>query len=201
MEQYVPDIYKHIIAVTNRHLCRRPFEEQIESICKKHPRAVLLREKDLTEDEYASLFRRIQEICHRHEVPCIPHTFIEAARQQGSAGIHLPLHILTSRPEAVTWFQTAGASVHSVQEAAEAEKAGAAYLIAGHIFSTNCKPGLAPRGKEFLRQVCAAVEIPVYAIGGMRGSIECVAEMLACGAVGICVMSECMMWESEKYIR
>lgn len=126
MEQYVPDIYKHIIAVTNRHLCRRPFEEQIESICKKHPRAVLLREKDLTEDEYASLFRRIQEICHRHEVPCIPHTFIEAARQQGSAGIHLPLHILTSRPEAVTWFQTAGASVHSVQEAAEAEKAGAA---------------------------------------------------------------------------
>ena len=30
MEPYVPDIYKHIIAVTNRHLCRRPFEEQIE---------------------------------------------------------------------------------------------------------------------------------------------------------------------------
>ena len=66
MEQHVPDIYKHIIAVTNRYLCRRPFEEQIESICRRHPRAVLLREKDLTEEEYASLFSSVQEICRRY---------------------------------------------------------------------------------------------------------------------------------------
>lgn len=190
------EYYKHILAVTNRHLCRRPFLKQMESVCQRHPGAVLLREKDLTEEEYGVLFGQVQEICGRYEVPCIPHTFIEAACRQGSRSLHLPLHILKSRPEAVTMFDTVGTSIHAVQEAVDAEKAGAAYLTAGHIYSTDCKPGLAPRGKEFLREVCAAVTIPVYAIGGMSAGQECVAEMMTCGAAGICVMSECMQWET-----
>ena len=41
-----------IIAVSNRKLCNRPFLEQIERVCKIHPEAVILREKDLTEEEY-----------------------------------------------------------------------------------------------------------------------------------------------------
>lgn len=198
MERSMYELYKHMIAVTNRHLCRRPFIEQIECVCRRRPGAVLLREKDLTEDEYGALFGQVQEICRRYEVPCIPHTFIEAAHRQGSGSIHLPLHILEERPEAVTMFDTVGTSIHAVQEALEAEKAGAAYLTAGHIFSTDCKPGLAPRGKEFLREVCAAVTIPVYAIGGMSTGQECVAEMMTCGAAGVCVMSECMQWETME---
>ena len=194
MEQSGGELYKHIIAVTNRHLCRRPFMEQIECVCHRHPGAVLLREKDLTEEDYGALFDQVQEICRRYEVPCIPHTFIEAARRQGSGSIHLPLHILEERPEVGAMFDTVGTSIHAVQEALDAEKAGAAYLTAGHIFSTDCKPGLAPRGKKFLREVCAAVAIPVYAIGGMSASGECVEEMKECGAAGICVMSECMGW-------
>ena len=37
-----------IIAVSNRKLCNRPYLEQIERVCKIHPEAVILREKDLT---------------------------------------------------------------------------------------------------------------------------------------------------------
>ena len=44
-----------IIAVSNRKLCKRPFLEQIERVCKRHPEAVILREKDLTEEEYVTL--------------------------------------------------------------------------------------------------------------------------------------------------
>ena len=42
-----------IIAVSNRKLCNRPFLEQIERVCKIHPEAVILREKDLTDREAA----------------------------------------------------------------------------------------------------------------------------------------------------
>ena len=40
-----------IIAVSNRKLCNRPFLEQIERVCKIHPEAVILREKDHIHDQ------------------------------------------------------------------------------------------------------------------------------------------------------
>ena len=50
-----------IIAVSNRKLCNRPFLEQIERVCKIHPEAVILREKDLTEEEYGNIGKRSNE--------------------------------------------------------------------------------------------------------------------------------------------
>ena len=52
-------MYKDLIAVTNRHLCSRPFTEQITRVCQLHPRALILREKDLPEEEYFSLARQV----------------------------------------------------------------------------------------------------------------------------------------------
>ena len=51
-------MYRDLIAVTNRHLCSRPFTEQITRVCKLHPKALILREKDLPEEEYFSLARQ-----------------------------------------------------------------------------------------------------------------------------------------------
>ena len=49
-----------------------------------------------------------------------------------------------------------------------AQDLGADFVFAGHIFETDCKKGLAPRGLDFLKQVLDAVEIPVYGIGGIH---------------------------------
>lgn len=64
---------------------------------------------------------------------------------------------------------------------------GCTYITAGHIFETDCKRGLPGRGLEFLREVCRAVTIPVYAIGGIEP--KRMAEIFAAGAAGACVMS------------
>lgn len=58
-------MYRDLIAVTNRHLCSRPFTEQITRVCKLHPKALILREKDLPEEEYFSLARQVKEICEQ----------------------------------------------------------------------------------------------------------------------------------------
>ena len=50
-----------IIAVSNRKLCERPFTEQIERVCQIKPEAIILREKDLSEEEYIILAERIME--------------------------------------------------------------------------------------------------------------------------------------------
>lgn len=215
--------FKDILCVTNRSLCRRPLEEQIELVCARHPRAVILREKDLPEAEYENLARRILPICLRYNVPLIPHFYPEAARALGIRRIHLPLWKLRriaaekmTADELPPWNMTAdgivpgnevpereldeleyfdviGCSVHSVNEAKEAVRAGATYLSAGHIFETDCKKGLPPRGPDFLRGVCSSVPVPVYAIGGIHPEDAAqLAAVRSCGAAGVCVMSALM---------
>lgn len=86
-----------------------------------------------------------------------------------------------------------GTSCHSLEEVREAEGLGVNYIILGHIFSTQCKEGLEPRGLEFLRTVCLSTELPVYAIGGIDASnIELVR---GAGAKAACLMSSLMLCE------
>ena len=53
-----------------------------------------------------------------------------------------------------------------------------------------CKKGLAPRGLDFLHEVCSSVKIPVYAIGGIHE--ENMESCIQSGAAGVCMMSEYM---------
>ena len=89
--------------------------------------------------------------------------------------------------------------VHSLGfrgEAQEAARLGCTYITAGHVFVTDCKKGLAPRGLAFLQEVVESVAIPVYAIGGI-GS-ENAASVRKTGAAGVCVMSGLMQCENVE---
>lgn len=183
---------KQIIAVTNRHLCAGSLAAQVERVCRFRPGAVILREKDLPEQEYFLLAEEVMEICGRYDIPCILHTFADAARALNNPSIHLPLPVLREQKGRLGDFAVIGASVHSVEEALEAEGLGAAYLTAGHIYATDCKKGVLPRGLTFLREVCGAVSIPVYAIGGIGLHESQMEEVLSCGARGGCIMSAMM---------
>ena len=81
---------ENVIAVSNRHLCKRPFLEQIKIVCEWHPKALILREKDLTEAEYEQLAGQVMKICKTYKVPCILHNFwqIAAARAAAAQRLH-----------------------------------------------------------------------------------------------------------------
>ena len=66
--KYDQALFHRVIAVSNRHLCRRPFPEQIERICRCHPQALILREKDLSEDEYTLHAEQVMRICRSYQV-------------------------------------------------------------------------------------------------------------------------------------
>ena len=63
---YHSEFYKNVVAVTNRSLCERPFLEQIERVCACHPKALILREKDLPEEEYFLLAKDVLGICRQY---------------------------------------------------------------------------------------------------------------------------------------
>ena len=179
------DNFDKIICVTNRKLCPIPLDEQLELLAKKGISRVILREKDLPEEEYAALAKRVLGV---PKIELFSHNFPSVAQELSVKKIHLPLAKLTQ--EICAEFETVGASVHSVEEAVLAEKLGAAYVTAGHIFATDCKKGVPPRGLEFLENVCKSVKIPVYAIGGITR--ENMRLALETGAAGVCVMSGLM---------
>ena len=189
---YDDALFSHVLAVTNRTLSKRPFLEQIEEICKHHPKGLILREKDLSEAEYTALAKDVLTICQRHNVPCILHTYFRAAKELGCDAIHLPLPLLRARKEELSGFSHVGTSIHAPPEAEEAEKLGATYITAGHIYATDCKKGLPPRGLVFLEEVCRKVSIPVYAIGGIKINDKQIQEVMDCGAKGGCIMSGMM---------
>ena len=185
-----------LIAVTDSASCPRPLAEQIERLTKLtelRPQAVILRAKSLDKAAYRTLALQAQQSCEATGIPLILHSDWQLARELGISMLHLPLALLRQISEYerayFTWLST---SVHSVGEAQEAQALGATVLIAGHIYTTQCKEGLAPRGLSFLQAVCSAISLPVYAIGGIGFDAAQHAELKANGARGACVMSAYM---------
>ena len=78
------------IAVTNRNLCKRPFFDVIEDLSKKDVKTIVLREKDLSEEEYYEIAEKCKEICDRNGASLTIHNFIDVARRLGIKKIHLP---------------------------------------------------------------------------------------------------------------
>ena len=180
-----------ILCITNRKLCSGDFLTQVEKIAGAHPKAIILREKDLSEQEYESLGTKVVEICKKYNTPCILHSFPHAAKKLGCNGIHLPLPLLEKMTvNEKKGFSVLGASCHSLEDALRAWKLGCTYITVGHIFDTDCKAGIPGRGLDFLKEICGNVEIPVYAIGGIAP--ENIKKVKDAGAFGACVMSGLM---------
>lgn len=164
------------------------FFTQLEKICAAGIDRVILREKELSEAEYKILAEKAAGICGSYGVPLSLHTFVKVARELGCRDIHTSFADFSAGKG--KGFEVAGVSVHSLEEAVYADRTGASYITAGHIFPTDCKKGLPPRGTDFLKEICQSVHIPVYAIGGI--SPENVHLVKAAGAAGACLMSGLM---------
>ena len=187
-----------IICITNRALCKGDFIAHIKLIAEAHPAGIILREKDLSEDEYEILARQIMSVCEETKTPCILHSFVHVAINLGADKIHLPISRLRTLGTDIKSFSVIGASCHSVDEAKEAEALGCTYITAGHIFDTECKAGLPGRGIRFLSEICKNVSVPVYAIGGITP--ERITEIYRAGASGTCIMSGIMCCDDPKKI-
>lgn len=155
--------------------------------------AIHIREKTRPMDEVYMGVQYLLEKGVPAQILCI-NGYPWMAAAAGLGGLHLPESSpqLLGIRESYHSVQRTGVSVHSVEEAVKREREGADYVLYGHIFATNSKLGVEPRGLEQLRKVAEQVTIPVIAIGGMTPAR--VKPVLAAGASGIAVMSG--IWEA-----
>jgi len=85
-----------------------------------------------------------------------------------------------------------GVSTHSLVQAEAAAREGADYIGFGPVFATRTKPNPEPAtGLDRLREVCAAVSLPVVAIGGITlATVDAVAATGASAAAVIAAVDD-----------
>lgn len=159
-----------LYAVTDRAwIGRQSLYEQVESALKGGATCVQLREKELSEEAFLAEAVEIASLCKRYGVPFFVNDNVDIAIKCKADGVHVGQEDMDAAQvrQRVGDGMMIGVSVHSVEEALKAVCSGADCLGVGAMFSTATKADANVLPKEVLRDICAAVDVPVVAIGGI----------------------------------
>jgi thiamine-phosphate pyrophosphorylase len=150
---------------------------------------VQLRNKSASAAASFAEARQLLELTRRSGARLAINDRLDVALASGADGVHLAAQSLPV--DAATHLAggklLVGRSVHGLDEARVAAGAGADYVTFGHVFPTTTHPGLPPRGLDELATIVAAVDVPVFAIGGITA--DNLPSVLATGCAGIAVIS------------
>lgn len=183
----------NLYLVTDRHwLANRTLEDDVEKAILGGVTMVQLREKNIDNDSFIELAKKVKQVCNKYKVPFIINDNLEVALAVDSDGIHigqddLPASLVRQKigPDKIL-----GVSAHNLDEAIAAKKAGATYLGAGAMFSTTTKDNTTNLSIEQLQAITKNVDIPVVAIGGINYD-NCLS-LKNCNLAGIAVVSAIM---------
>ena len=179
-----------LYAVTDRAwVGRQTLCQQVEAALQGGVTCVQLREKHLDRDAFLAEAKQICALCRRYGVPFIVNDDLDVALACGAAGIHVGQDDM---PAAEVRRRAGrrlivGVSAHTPEEARLAEAAGADYLGAGAVFGSATKTDASLLTPAGLQAVCAAVHIPVVAIGGVNA--RNILQLQGSGAAGAAVVS------------
>lgn len=179
-----------LYAVTDRSwVGRNTLLEQAEAALKGGVTCLQLREKDLDEEAFLAEAMEMKALCQRYGVPLIINDRADVAIKCGADGVHVGQEDmkLSDVRKLLGEERIIGVSAHTVQEALEAEKAGADYLGVGAVFGSSTKKNAHSIDHETVREICAAVRIPVVAIGGIdRNNVQ---KLKGTGVDGVALIS------------
>lgn len=164
-----------------------------------------LREKEAPQAEVVLRGRTLMPLARAAGVPFVINDDVEAARIVGADGVHVGQGdtACAEAREVLGPDAIVGVSVQTVEQAVAAQDAGADYLGVGAVFGTPTKPDAAEVSLAELRAICAAVDIPVVAIGGLNAST--IPALAGTGVDGAAVVSAifaaCDIEEETRQLR
>ena len=157
-----------------------------------------LREKDIDDKSFVEEAKELKALCGQYNVPLIINDNVEIAKKIDADGVHLgqgDMDIEEARkilgPEKII-----GITAKTIEQAKEAQMKGADYLGSGAIYTSGTKQDAKHLSVEDLKAICASVEIPVVAIGGL--TYENIDVLKDSGISGIAVVSAIYASENIK---
>jgi len=159
---------------------------------------IQLREKDLGPTDLELLAREALRLIRDNssKTKLLINTHAEIALAVGVDGVHLPADSPPPAAIRAEWLGRTrhdpiiGVSAHSVSDVLLAEDGGATFTVLAPIFE-KLGTGVRPLGLDAVREACAATQIPVLALGGVRlGNVRGCLEAGAAGIAGIRLFQE-----------
>lgn len=157
-----------------------------------------IREKDIDDKSFLEEAKKIKEICNEYNVPLIINDNVEIAKMIDADGVHLgqgDMDIEEARrilgPKKII-----GITAKTIEQAVMAQRKSADYLGSGAIYTSGTKQDAKRLSVDELKAICASVEIPVVAIGGL--TYENIDVLKDSGISGIAVVSAIYASESIK---
>ncbi len=163
--------------------------QQIEAALKGGITMLQLREKELGFDEFLQEAIQVKALCSRYGVPLIINDNVEVALKSGADGVHVGQSDMEAGDVRTLMGgdRIVGVTAKTVEQALAAQAAGADYLGSGAVFGSATKTDTKKMELSTFSQICAAVKIPVVAIGGV--SRENISQLNGLGASGAAVVS------------
>lgn len=129
---------------------------------------IQFRAKKLGLHQYMAKAHEVISYCHAADAKVLLNTTPDNAHDCGADGVHLTaqrLMALTARPlPASLWV---GASCHNVKELCQAERIGGDFALLSPVLPTLTHPERAAIGWDAFARAVDAVNLPIYALGGL----------------------------------
>ena len=170
--------------------------ERVDAAIRGGAAIVQLREKDRGTREYIEIATRVHEVTKKAGVPLIIDDRLDVALAMGAEGVHvgssdMPVDDVRKIADRVAGKDfIVGATAKTVPAALDAFKKGADYLGCGAIYPTTTHVKTTITSTDTLRDICASVPIPVYAIGGLNA--DNLEVLRGIPIAGVCVVSAIM---------
>lgn len=157
--------------ITNRHLCSyKRYLEVLEEASFSGVENIILREKDLKNDELKNLYFKIRERVNKKTKIIINGNY-EVFNSVDADGIHMPFDMFKNLKDKLEYKEKIiGVSTHNIEEIIEVKKYSVSYLIFSNIYETKCKFNLKPKGISLLKKAQSELngcDIKLIALGGI----------------------------------
>lgn len=162
----------------------------VEEALKGGVRAVQLREKDLSSRELYELAYDMRKLTAQYSARLIINDRVDIALAVDADGVHLattsmPIHRVR---KLLGNSKLIGLSCHNQVNAIMAQENGADFITFGPVYYTPSKANYGkPVGVELLDTVTHLLDIPVFALGGIKR--DNIHEVIAAEAAGIALVS------------
>ncbi|MEA5073056.1 MAG: thiamine phosphate synthase [Eubacterium aggregans] len=188
-----------LYAVTDRYwLGNHTLTQDVEAALKGGATMIQLREKTLCDADFLAEAKVIKALCAQYNVPFIINDNVAIARACDADGIHVGQRDMEADDVRALIGSTKllGVSAQTVEQALLAQSMGADYLGVGAVYTTGTKADADNVSMDTLTDICAAVDIPVVAIGGITQ--ENLSGLSGTGIAGIAVVSAIFAAEDIK---
>lgn len=144
------------------------FLARLDRSLERGMKLVRLRVPTLDDEAYRALARRVIARCRHAGATCLLDRDVHMVAELGAGGLHVPsarLAQLAARPlPDDLWF---AASCHDAAELRHAVRLGADFAVLSPVRPTASHPGATGLGWNTFRDLVEAVNLPVYALGGL----------------------------------